>query len=170
MVTLPVDELERTNQPGRYIVEQYPWMNKLPCFLAPWKAYFLAYRKRSHEFFMSLADVVKGRIEDGTAVDSWTRYLIENQQKLGLSDEEFANLSGSIYGAGVGTTAGTLLSAILAMTTHPEASRKAQEELDRVVGRNRSPTWDDEENLPYVRAYVKGEPSGELVALSNSPF
>lgn len=139
-------------------------MNRLPSFLAPWKAYFLAYRQRSHEFFMSLANVVKDRIEDGTAVDSWTRYLLENQEKLGLSEGELASLSGSIYGAGVGTTAGTLLSALLAMTTHPEASRKAQEELDRVVGSDRSPTWDDEENLPYVRAYVKGESSRRSAA------
>jgi hypothetical protein len=41
------------------------------------------------------------------------------------------------------------------MTNFPEASKKAQEELDRVVGSERSPVWDDEVNLPYVRAFVK---------------
>lgn len=49
--------------------------------------------------------------------------------------------------AGVETTAGTLVAFVLAMVTHPEAQIKAQEELDRVVGKERSPTWDDEANV-----------------------
>jgi hypothetical protein len=45
---------------------------------------------------------------------------------------------------------------ILAMTVFGDkVIPKAHEELDRVVGRKRSPTWTDEENLPYIRAVVK---------------
>ncbi|KAF7789305.1 hypothetical protein EIP86_000249 [Pleurotus ostreatoroseus] len=40
------------------------------------------------------------------------------------------------------------------MTLHPEAQRKAQEELDRVVGSDRLPTFADREHLPYVEALV----------------
>jgi hypothetical protein len=36
-----------------------------------------------------------------------------------------------------------------------EAQKKAQEELDRVIGRERLPTWGDEKNLPYVRSLIK---------------
>lgn len=43
----------------------------------------------------------------------------------------------------------------LAMTLHPEAQKKAQVELDRVVGIDRLPTFEDRENLPYVGALVK---------------
>jgi hypothetical protein len=32
---------------------------------------------------------------------------------------------------------------------------KAHEELDRVVGHDRFPTWADEPNLPYLRAMIK---------------
>ena len=38
---------------------------------------------------------------------------------------------------------------------YPEIQKKAQEELDRVVGRNRLPTIEDEKNLPYCHAIVK---------------
>ena len=31
----------------------------------------------------------------------------------------------------------------------------AQKEIDPAVGSNRLPVWDDEPNLPYVRAMVK---------------
>lgn len=37
----------------------------------------------------------------------------------------------------------------------PHVLEGAHEELDRVVGLNRLPTFDDEENLPYIRAMVK---------------
>jgi len=38
---------------------------------------------------------------------------------------------------------------------HPDIQRKAQEELDRVVGRERLPTLEDEPNLPYCHAIIK---------------
>lgn len=40
------------------------------------------------------------------------------------------------------------------MTLYPEAQRKAQEELDRVVGTDRLPTFADRDHLPYVEALV----------------
>ena len=38
------------------------------------------------------------------------------------------------------------------MLHHSEILRKAQEEIDRVVGRHRLPTMADEQDLPYIRA------------------
>ena len=38
---------------------------------------------------------------------------------------------------------------------YPEVQKKAQDELDRVVGRNRLPTVEDEKNLPYCHAIIK---------------
>ena len=43
----------------------------------------------------------------------------------------------------------------LAITTHPEVQKKAQAELDEVVGHHRLPTFADYERLPYIRAVVK---------------
>jgi cytochrome P450 len=44
---------------------------------------------------------------------------------------------------------------MLAMVLHPEAQKRAQDEIDSVVGRDRLPTFQDYEQLPYVRALVK---------------
>jgi cytochrome P450 len=41
------------------------------------------------------------------------------------------------------------------MTKYPRVLRKAQEEVDRVVGRDRLPTFADWENLPYINCCVK---------------
>lgn len=38
---------------------------------------------------------------------------------------------------------------------HPEIQKRAQDELDRVVGRSRLPTLENEKNLPYCHAIIK---------------
>jgi cytochrome P450 len=49
----------------------------------------------------------------------------------------------------------TINSMILGLIAHPRVVKKAHEELDRVVGSSRFPTYGDEKNLPYIRAIVK---------------
>lgn len=43
----------------------------------------------------------------------------------------------------------------LAMLLYPDVYRKAQEEMDRVVGPSKLPDLDDRENLPYLNAVIK---------------
>lgn len=41
------------------------------------------------------------------------------------------------------------------MATYPETMKRAQAEIDAVVGRARLPQFNDRSSLPYVRAMVK---------------
>jgi cytochrome P450 len=41
------------------------------------------------------------------------------------------------------------------MIAHPEFQKRAQAELDEVVGRSRTPTFSDASSLPYVQAIVR---------------
>ena len=41
------------------------------------------------------------------------------------------------------------------MVLYPEAMRKAQAEIDAVVGRSRLPNFDDRKDLPYVQAMIR---------------
>ena len=41
------------------------------------------------------------------------------------------------------------------MIQNPEVQKKAQEELDRVVGNHRLVDYDDQESLPYFAAMMK---------------
>lgn len=41
------------------------------------------------------------------------------------------------------------------MLSSPDCVRRAHEELDRVVGPDRTPTFNDEPNLPYIRGMIK---------------
>jgi hypothetical protein len=49
-------------------------------------------------------------------------------------------------------TVSILLTFFLAMLMNPDAQTKAQEEIDRVIGTDRLPTFEDESKLPYVSA------------------
>ena len=44
---------------------------------------------------------------------------------------------------------------VLAMVLYPEVMHKARAEIDAVVGHDRPPTFEDWDNLPYIRAIVK---------------
>ncbi len=52
-------------------------------------------------------------------------------------------------------TVSSIKSSFLALVLFPHVQRRAQEELDVVVGRNRLPTFDDRPHLPYIEALCK---------------
>lgn len=43
----------------------------------------------------------------------------------------------------------------MAVMIYPEVQRKARAELDRVIGKDRLPTHDDEPDLPYITAIYR---------------
>lgn len=48
----------------------------------------------------------------------------------------------------------TILTFVLAMILYPSVQKKAQEELDRVVGSLRLPMMADMESMPYLRGAI----------------
>ncbi len=48
-----------------------------------------------------------------------------------------------------------MTSLFLALVLFPQVQRKAQAELDLVIGRDRLPTFDDRPRLPYIEALCK---------------
>lgn len=61
----------------------------------------------------------------------------------------------SLYGAAADTIVITFATFTAAMILFPEVQRKAQEEIDRVVGTDRLPGFEDRERLSYINALVK---------------
>ncbi|KZV73582.1 cytochrome P450 [Peniophora sp. CONT] len=99
-------------------------------------------------------DAVKQKMKQHIAEPSMVADLLE--QSTNTADEEHAIkwAAASMYSGGADTTVSTMLSLFLCMTLFPEAQRKAQAEIDTVVGRDRLPTLADRPNLPYVDAIV----------------
>lgn len=59
---------------------------------------------------------------------------------------------------GSDTSSASLQNVVLCLVVFPEAQKKAREEIDRVVGEDRVPTWDDIPNLPYTMALIDEVP------------
>lgn len=52
-------------------------------------------------------------------------------------------------------TVSSMYSLFLALVLYPHVQRRAQAELDLVIGRDRLPTFDDRPHLPYIEALCK---------------
>lgn len=52
-------------------------------------------------------------------------------------------------------TVSAIYSFFRAMTLHPEIQKRAQKEIDEVIGHDRLPGFADRENLPYLNALCK---------------
>ncbi|OCH87844.1 cytochrome P450 [Obba rivulosa] len=150
-----VERLLKAAFPGAHLVEVFPWMKHLPSSIAKWKRDAEEWFKRDSAMFEGLFNTVKERALNGDQRPSFSATLALEQERHGLSGKEAAWLAGTMYAAGAETTAAVLSWTMLAIARHPEVQRKAQEELDRVVGRERMPTFADYEQLPYIRAIVK---------------
>jgi cytochrome P450 len=68
--------------------------------------------------------------------------------------------------------AGNVSIFILAMILHPESQARGQAEIDRVVGKDRLPNFDDRKQMPYIEAILREimrwRPSGPLSACALS--
>jgi len=81
--------------------------------------------------------------------------ILDQNEKNGLTNHNVMLLAGVTIKGGSDTSASTLSSWVQAMVLYPEVQKKAQAEIDSVVGEKRLPTWSDHDNMPYVATLVK---------------
>ena len=70
---------------------------------APWKREVLQQREKDIKMYTDLLNQVRDEMARGVAPQSFARHVIEEQEKLGMSDIEAAYTVGSPFGAGVET-------------------------------------------------------------------
>ncbi|KAF2228741.1 cytochrome P450 CYP2 subfamily [Viridothelium virens] len=150
--------LRATSRPGAFIVDELPPLARLPKWLQPG-------RKEAKEAANQVLDIkmefwrrLERQLAAGKAPHCYAREILENKElwyARGLTEEHLAWVSGGLVEAGFETTAATLNSLVLHLAANPRVQDEAQEELMRVVGPHRLPTFADIRNLPYARACVK---------------
>ncbi|KAH9896527.1 cytochrome P450 [Cubamyces lactineus] len=146
--------ITKNTVPGAFLCDLLPWMKHLPSWLP-----FQKEATRGRDMIDTLVTMpfehVKRDIDAGIAQPSLTRDLLESADGDANTLHHIKWMAGSLYGAGGETTYSTVLNCILAMVLHPDKLKKAQEELDRVVGTARMPLISDKADLPYVNALIK---------------
>ncbi|KAF5343042.1 hypothetical protein D9758_011166 [Tetrapyrgos nigripes] len=146
--------LARAALPGSFLVEFLPIMKYLPEALAPWKKEGNEWYRKDTAMFQGFLDEVQSKVNPGQAKPAFVAGLLERNSGQ-LSKAEASWLAGTMFMAGSETTAAALTVFVLAMRLYPNVMKKAQAEIDAVVGRDRLPTFEDRDHLPYIQAIVK---------------
>ncbi|KAK7052824.1 hypothetical protein VNI00_004143 [Paramarasmius palmivorus] len=147
--------------PGTFWVDYLPVLKYIPSWFpgASFKRKAREWAKDVDEMLNMPFDIVKSNLTKGIVRPCFVSHCLSNINTLDpdeiVYNEKVAReAAGAMYEAGTDTTVVASITFILMMICHPEIQRKGQEELDRVVGQDRLPTFDDKENLPYVYAII----------------
>ncbi|KAG1723174.1 cytochrome P450, partial [Suillus paluster] len=152
-----VDRFSRSTAPGAFMVDIVPSLAKVPEWFpgAGFKRIAREWRETVEELAAAPHKFVKDQMAAGIAQKSFTSNLLESRT-LSAEEEHLVKWSAaSLYGGGADTTVSTIYSLFLAMTLYPDVQKKAQAEIDAVVGPDRLPSFADRESLPYIEALVK---------------
>lgn len=152
-----LDNLTEMTAPGAHAVDSFPSLASLPeWLLGNWRSFGKKVFEHDSKVYLELWETLKKEVDEGTAKDCFCKdFYLNDPAKQGIDDLLAAYTCGGLVEAGSETTSTTLNNFLLAMVLHPHAVTEAQKELDRVVGPERIPTWEDERSLPYIRALVK---------------
>ncbi|EJD49818.1 cytochrome P450 [Auricularia subglabra TFB-10046 SS5] len=165
MSDLVADAFLGATIPGRYLVESIPILRYLPEWF-PGAAFrrFAAHIAQTAVGMTALYyDAVKEDVAKGTAAPSFVANCLQAQASgevkspLASKDQDedaLAWAASGMYRAGTTTTEQTIYKFLTAMQMYPEIQRKAQEEVARIVGRDRMPTIEDRHAMPYVNALI----------------
>ncbi|KAL1642588.1 hypothetical protein SLS58_005357 [Diplodia intermedia] len=152
-----IDNLTEMTAPGAHVVDSFPALAAWPQWLlGGWRRFGERVFAHDSAVYLRLWDALKREVEQGEAPDCFCKeFYLNDPAESGIDDLAAAYTCGGLVEAGSETTASTLNNFVLCMTLFPEARRRAQEEIDRVVGPERLPAWEDEQALPYTRALIK---------------
>ncbi|OBZ74506.1 O-methylsterigmatocystin oxidoreductase [Grifola frondosa] len=154
-------ETVRAGSPGSMLVDFFPILKVLPIWApgAGFKRDALKIRGLVRTMLDTPFNMVKVAMATGTALPSFTAALLEDTLCHGSAsatdEEDIKGAAGVLFGAGTDTTVTVLSTFVLAMVLHPEVYKKTQEEIDRVVGHDRLPDFDDRDALPYLECVLR---------------
>ncbi|KAL4916776.1 cytochrome P450 [Aspergillus aurantiobrunneus] len=135
---------------GGVLVDAIPVLDWLPRFLSPWKS-------TAHKHFKATLEAFSGSAKAALGCDTWNwiRATREMKQAESLTWEQFCYTTGELFEATFLTTSMTLRVFMMICATQTTATSKASDELERLVGPDRLPCFDDLPRLPYLCGFTK---------------
>ncbi|PCH37258.1 cytochrome P450 [Wolfiporia cocos MD-104 SS10] len=161
MADKAVSATAETGAPGASLIDLFPFLRYVPSWLPG--AGFMRRAIKIGQLVKATNHIsyenVKNEMNEGTAKPCLVSSLIRDATVAGIltseHEEDIKGVAGILYAAATDTSRSTLLSFFLAMVIYPDALKKAQGEIDRVVGRSRLPDFEDRDSLPYLECLVK---------------
>ncbi|PYI13096.1 cytochrome P450, partial [Aspergillus violaceofuscus CBS 115571] len=150
--------------PATYLVDYLPFLRHLPAWFPG--ASFIRTARGYNKTVTAFSDLPYAFVQhqmhhDTEYTPSFLSNLLLHQPALPLPRGSEAEVTvkwsaASLYAGGADTTVSSIATFFLAMALFPAVQRKAQAELDMVLGAAaRLPTFADRENLPYINALIK---------------
>lgn len=137
-------------------VDVFPWLKYLPEWM------FGNYVTRAkgigmqmQTLYEEILNAVIRRRKSGQNLGSFIDRLLDTEEKHNLPWDQLYFIGGVLMEGGSDTSSSLTIAIVQALTIWPEIQRKAHAEIDAVVGYERSPTWEDFKNLPYINMIIK---------------
>ncbi|KZT51051.1 cytochrome P450 [Calocera cornea HHB12733] len=160
-VTRILRSVEKTARPGEYVVEGLTFLKYLPLWFpgAAFKREGLQIKQDCRELIDEPYDVVRQKLASGEAAPCFVSNLLQKDDGQIIADPEEEErvkwAAGVLFGGGTDTTVAAIQMFLVAILLFPTVLEKAQAEMDSTIGKDRLPTLDDRETLPYCAALVQ---------------
>ncbi|KLO13198.1 cytochrome P450 [Schizopora paradoxa] len=140
---------------GKFLVDILPALKYIPAWFPG-----ASFQRKAEEWKKStrkMIDIpythVAGSLDADESSPSIIRSMLLESDRSGFLDEELIKGTGGVlYLGGADTMLSILLTFVFAMLQYPEIQKRAQTEIDQVIGARKRPTLDDKPSLPFVKA------------------
>ncbi|EIM79508.1 cytochrome P450 [Stereum hirsutum FP-91666 SS1] len=149
------DQLGVLLTPGTFLVDTFPILRFLPKWM-PFHVKAGRWKRTLYELTDDSYRFAKNTVYDGkeSLPNLISRFTVDRQ----ISEEEEIDIkwaATSLYTSGADTPVSAMHSFVLAMVLYPDVQRKAQAEVDAIVGSGRLPTFSGRTHLPYTVCLMK---------------
>ncbi|KAJ4478327.1 cytochrome P450 1 [Lentinula aciculospora] len=133
--------------------EWFPWLVYLPSWFpgCEFKRIASECGKVVEEVDTIPFDIAVDRLNSGECTSPIAELAAERPEDI----KEIKAMGTMSFIAATDTTISSISSFLLAMCMHPDVQAKAREEIDRVIGKDRLPTFEDRRSLPYVESIYR---------------
>jgi cytochrome P450 len=147
-------------KPGAFLVNTVPILKYVPSWFpgAGFQRKAKEWKRYDDAVLEAPFKALQEEIANGAARPSFAQRCLQDMDpKIATAYQErvIKGTSAAMYGGGSDTSVSFLATFVLAMLKYPSVQRRAQAELDSVLGPDRLPTFDDMPDLPYLAALVK---------------
>lgn len=149
------------SEPGRWLVDAFPWLRHVPAWFpgAGFRRWADHARRVIDDFATQpYLSSKKAALQGISSFASETTEFVEAEtgRPLTRDEDEFLKwTSASIYSGGTDTAVAVNSAFLLLMALYPAAQRKAQDEIETIVGKDRLAVMEDRPRLPYIEALMK---------------
>ncbi|KAG2062784.1 cytochrome P450, partial [Suillus decipiens] len=154
----------RAVDPGRAVLtperalllKTFPFLLKLPDWC--WGSSIKRDARASTERVNEMAEVPFRYVQQHMADSSFvaqSSMVAENLRRMEMQEEASKAVLENALKKAATSAIGALMVFALAMVLYPDVQKRAQAEIDSVVGRDRLPTFEDRASLPYIDAVMR---------------